>query len=193
MSKKKTSLLITMGNFSFITYEGRPILNAWNKGGLVFLVYMHAPDGKVWAEPAYGGYGIFGGKDIFVLLAELNIDSSELEGKSEDDIRDMGIDLYYEGKDKIKVWPVRTQKKVWKGHFEFPLRDDPKQGDFCSTCQGSGMMMRYPPSGECMFLMDCIDCGDILNDCCKEEKCDCADREETVYYRDDKGWMVMVG
>ena len=37
-----------------------------------FTVHMIAPDGRVFTEEDYGGYGEFGGKDFYDLLCELN-------------------------------------------------------------------------------------------------------------------------
>jgi len=53
-----------------------------------FEVHMIAPDGRVFTEPDYAGYGEFGGKDFFDLLCELN-------GLPED--RGAGIDLVFKG------------------------------------------------------------------------------------------------
>jgi hypothetical protein len=47
---------------------------------------MIAPDGRVFTEPDYEGYGEFGGKDFHELLAELN-------GLAPD--RSLGIDLTF--------------------------------------------------------------------------------------------------
>lgn len=52
--------------------------------------------GQVFTEENYDGYGNFGGKDIFILIAELN-NLTEREGISKDaDIRDYGHALCYE-------------------------------------------------------------------------------------------------
>lgn len=49
-------------------------------------VHMIAPDGRVFTEPDYEGYGEFGGKDFYELLAEIN-------GLESD--RQLGIDLAF--------------------------------------------------------------------------------------------------
>lgn len=51
-----------------------------------FTVHMITPDGRVFTEKDYDGYGIFGGKDFYELLAELN-------GLPSD--RSAGIDLSF--------------------------------------------------------------------------------------------------
>lgn len=40
--------------------------------------YVPCPDGTVIFEPAYDGYGHFGGKDIYELVAEWNRDSMQI-------------------------------------------------------------------------------------------------------------------
>jgi hypothetical protein len=51
-----------------------------------FTVHMIAPDGRVFTEKDYEGYGEFGGKDFYDLLCDLN-------GLPED--RSAGIDLVF--------------------------------------------------------------------------------------------------
>jgi hypothetical protein len=53
-----------------------------------FTVHMIAPDGRVFTESDYEGYGEFGGKDFYELLSELN-------GLESD--RQVGIDLVFKG------------------------------------------------------------------------------------------------
>jgi len=61
-----------MGFFSWKTQDTkRSIANVFS-GKPVFTVYMIDHKGNKWEEPAYGGYGDFGGKDFYVLLAEMN-------------------------------------------------------------------------------------------------------------------------
>ena len=43
-------------------------------------VKMIVPDGRVWEERNYEGYGIFGGKDFYELVAELNGTTGRLTG-----------------------------------------------------------------------------------------------------------------
>ena len=72
-----------MGMFSWITSDTK-------KSVLVdgsVPVKMLSPDGRVFEEENYEGYGVFGGKDYFSLVAELN-------GKK---TREHGIDLLFKG------------------------------------------------------------------------------------------------
>lgn len=60
-----------MGQFSWITQDtGESIRN--NVSGYKAKAYMHDDKGNVWEEKDYEGYGEFGGKDFYQLLAEMN-------------------------------------------------------------------------------------------------------------------------
>jgi len=82
-----------MGYFSWKTADtNRSIPNVYAErdyGVKIFTVYMLAPDGRKWKEEAYEGYGEFGGKDIYTLVAELN----GYSGNNEDKLRTIGIDI----------------------------------------------------------------------------------------------------
>ena len=75
-----------MGFFSWKTCDtNRSIANVYSDE-LTFDVYMITPDGRVFHEAHYDGYGEFGGKDFYELLAELN-------GKESD--RSVGIEIVF--------------------------------------------------------------------------------------------------
>lgn len=75
-----------MGFFSWITSDTqRSIANSYSTRK-TFKVYMITENGQVFTEPNYEGYGEFGGKDFYELVAELN-------GLQSD--RDKGIDLVF--------------------------------------------------------------------------------------------------
>jgi hypothetical protein len=75
-----------MGFFSWKTCDtNRSIANVYSDE-LTFDVYMITPDGRVFHETYYDGYGVFGGKDFYELLAELN-------GKESD--RSVGIEIVF--------------------------------------------------------------------------------------------------
>lgn len=77
-----------MGFFSWNTCDtGESIANNCSDRA-TFEVHMITPDGRVFTEKDYEGYGIFGGKDFYDLLCELN----GLTGG-----RDAGIDLCFAG------------------------------------------------------------------------------------------------
>ena len=61
-----------MGFFSWKTSDtDRSIANN-SSDRPTFQVHMITPDGRVFTERDYEGYGVFGGKDFYELLAELN-------------------------------------------------------------------------------------------------------------------------
>ena len=83
-----------MGMFSWITMDtGRSIRNRHVEGYKPRTVYMRDQKGNVWTEHEYDGYGVFGGKDFYQLLAEMN----EVEGLTGDvnNDRQLGIDLAF--------------------------------------------------------------------------------------------------
>ena len=82
-----------MGFFSWITQDtGRSIANRYS-GRPTFTVYMVNPvNDEYWKEDNYEGYGVFGGKDYYELLAEIN-------GKGSD--RCEGITLQYDQNTEI--------------------------------------------------------------------------------------------
>ena len=87
-----------MGYFSWHTCDtDRSIANN-DSDRETFEVHMIAPDGRAFTEEDYGGFGVFGGKDFYDLLAELN-------GLGTD--RSAGIDLCFKnntsGDDTIGV------------------------------------------------------------------------------------------
>jgi hypothetical protein len=75
-----------MGFFSWNTCDtGESIANQFSNRP-TFTVHMITPDGGVFTEEDYEGYGEFGGKDFYELLAELN---------KIDITRENGIDLVF--------------------------------------------------------------------------------------------------
>ena len=72
-----------MGYFSFKTSDTQKSIP--NAGSIreTFKVHMITEDGQVFTEEDYGGYGEFGGKDIYTLIGEMN----GITGKNSDDIR----------------------------------------------------------------------------------------------------------
>jgi len=63
-----------MGVFSWKTQDTNKSISATGNMGdrPTFTVYMVDNNGRVWQEDAYEGYGVFGGKDFYELLAEMN-------------------------------------------------------------------------------------------------------------------------
>jgi len=91
-----------MGFFSWKTQDtNRSISNDSSKLG-TFKVFMLDYKGNKWIENSYEGYGYFGGKDFYELLAEMNgvveRDKVQLQGQEYTEyMRIKGIDLVFEG------------------------------------------------------------------------------------------------
>lgn len=74
-----------MGFFSWITSDTKRSIPNRYCGAKQFRVHMVTRDGDNYVEDNYEGYGVFGGKDYYELLAEIN-------GKTD---RDDGISLFF--------------------------------------------------------------------------------------------------
>ena len=76
----------------------KSIANHWSNRS-TFPVDMIDDKGNVYHEDNYEGYGVFGGKDYYVLLAEMNglkpDESIENLEKREDELRSRAINLVY--------------------------------------------------------------------------------------------------
>lgn len=115
-----------MGFFSWYTQDTEePIYNIWQKHSEVFEVHMVNPlTGETFTENSYDGYGEFGGKDFYVLLAELNKDKigEGLDWNDSEEVRDIGIDLAFSespnGESKGIVYPILVRDKdKWKDYI----------------------------------------------------------------------------
>ena len=75
-------------------------------GGCKSTNYLLSPDGEVFEEKDYEGYGVYGGKDAYALLAQTNVEAIRewfltTEPTGDDDVdRHFGIDLCYEHRPK---------------------------------------------------------------------------------------------
>ena len=75
-----------MGFFSFITQDTDQSIPCSHSSRSTFSVTMTDDKGNKWVEDDYEGYGIFGGKDFYQLLDEMN---------GGDGNRFEGIELYF--------------------------------------------------------------------------------------------------
>jgi hypothetical protein len=139
-----------MGFFSWKTSDTQRSIPSSYSNRKKFPVHMITEDGQVFTENDYDGYGEFGGKDFYELLAELN-------GKV---TREEGIDLSFNenpsgefnGKFKLpklvenlNTYVPRGDNEQWKNYFnllphseccEFQgfFYDDGDDGDVCGVC-----------------------------------------------------------
>lgn len=132
-----------MGQFSWITQDtGEAIRECYGCDDQeLTTAYMWDNKGNVWKETKYEGYGKFGGKDFYELLAEMNgLKASKEEivackyGDTDEEkytevMRSKGIDLFF---DKDRTFPIigpnLTRKPNWKWKIGHIPEDDPNQG-----------------------------------------------------------------
>ena len=126
ISKIIEELNINEGQFSWFTSDTLAQIGSERQNTIT--VYMFDNKGNRWEEKKYEGYGVFGGKDYYELVAEMN-------GYDAD--RTTGIDLAF-GKKKSKVhgkmgktiFPALVENKNynWKRHdFTKESEQDPNQ------------------------------------------------------------------
>ena len=108
-----------MGQFSWFTQDTHEkIVNYADN-----TVYMTDDNGHIWEEDCYEGYGVFGGKDFYELLSEMN-------GGPDD--RNVGIDMAFAGNfhgenPDLKYPNLVTNPEGWVYTPESP-KTDPDQG-----------------------------------------------------------------
>jgi len=93
-----------MGFFSWKTMDTNKSIPNHYSGKKTFVVYMIDNKGNVWEEKNYEGYGVFGGKDYYELVAEMN-------GLEPD--RQLGIELQFNKIGKKFVTPNLIESKDW--------------------------------------------------------------------------------
>jgi hypothetical protein len=117
-----------MGFFSWKTSDTKETI--WNiYTGKSKPVYLLMPEGRPnIGEPAYDGYGRFGGKDAYALLAEEN----GLTCEDEDETRHKGIRLSFNKEEypKAKFHLKFSFDKNAKYEDVPPAEVDPHQGYF---------------------------------------------------------------
>lgn len=123
-----------MGFFSWMTSDtNRSISNKYSNRG-AFPVYVLCPDGSKIKESDYEGYGAFGGKDIYALLAKWNHEDMGLSIEKVDsmpdiELRKLGIDLQFGGKE-IK-YPIKIVEDPELNYEDVDVSEDcPYQGYF---------------------------------------------------------------
>jgi hypothetical protein len=61
-----------MGFFSYMTADTHRSIPSFHSGRPALKVFMRMPDGQVYEEPHYEGYGVFGGMDYYLAVALCN-------------------------------------------------------------------------------------------------------------------------
>ena len=112
-----------MGQFSWITQDTNEGIRNNGYEAKKRKAFMHDNNKNVWIEDDYEGYGVFGGKDFYQLLAEMN-KVEGLTGKVDHD-RSLGIDLAFS--DKPHISPNLSRSRNWDWENRSP-ESDPNQG-----------------------------------------------------------------
>jgi hypothetical protein len=112
-----------MGCFSWIAQDTeKPIyMDGYQKLGYQQRTYfMWDSNGNFWKEPSYEGYGTFGGKDYYILLAEMN----RTYGKdvTEEQKRNDGISIEFGDNDDGVLFPNLTETSIWTWTNERPTQ-----------------------------------------------------------------------
>jgi hypothetical protein len=84
-----------MGFFSWKTQDTDVSIANQHSTRDTFRVDMIDDKGNVWSEYSYDGYGVFGGKDYYELLAEMNGWLSTSADNYTEDMRMKGIELAF--------------------------------------------------------------------------------------------------
>jgi len=85
-----------MGFFSWKTMDTDNSIANEHSNRKTFSVQMMDNKGNVWTEDNYDGYGRFGGKDFYELLAEMNGFTSDKTGDAyTDEARGFGINVAF--------------------------------------------------------------------------------------------------
>ena len=106
-----------MGVFSWHTNDtDRSIPNRYSPRD-TFTVHMIDDKGHCYTESNYEGYGVFGGKDYYELLGEMNYPEAKGLDTDPDKLRTMAIDLEFQYADDDNVkWPnlVEDPDREWQ-------------------------------------------------------------------------------
>jgi len=120
-----------MGFFSWIAQDtNTPIyINGYQRPGYEQRTYyMWDNKGNSWKEKCYEGYGMFGSKDYYILLAEMN--RTYGEDVTEEQKRTEGIDIEFGSNHDGILFPNLTETSIWtwtnkqpvyhynQGHYE---------------------------------------------------------------------------
>lgn len=149
-----------MGFFSWFTQDThRSISNRHSSQG-TFRVYMIDPkSGHRYQEDDYDGYGVFGGKDFYDLVADLNeLGPDPLEEDPKYALRLAGIGLASSGKDYVSPILVEDPER-WEEFKGQAPEDDPAQGFFYPNEDIPERVYRYENDVPADSPMCCEGCG----------------------------------
>lgn len=154
-----------MGFFSWKTQDTQKSIANIHSGYPTFLVCMHDNKGNIWTEQEYDGYGVFGGKDYYQLVAEMNGAKT----------REEGIDIAFSRKPFLS--PNLTEAIDWEWINEEP-EDCKYQGFFYDDDMEEGAYNLYESDpDEDWEDVETIDDDDPAFDHLRDEERNFIDRE----------------
>lgn len=109
-----------MGLSSWFTQDTGESIATSGSRRKTFTVHMVDDKGNVWTEKQYEGYGKFGGKDYFELVAEMNgvsaPDNIQSPEEYTEHMRLIGIDIAFGPETGNKKFPnlIRGNPKKWE-------------------------------------------------------------------------------
>ena len=107
-----------MGFFSWLTSDTKKSIANQHSTKSTFPVHMITEDGQIFTENNYDGYGVFGGKDIHVLAAEMN----GYKGETDEETRNLFFD-------KIWVRGISKEGKKYINKEHFNRYDEPLESE----------------------------------------------------------------
>lgn len=118
-----------MGFFSWVTSDtNRSIANSF-ANRVTFPVYLLQPNSKPILEEHYEGYGVFGGEDVYALVARWNV--PERCNGDDDHDRDIGIEIAcYDEQNANLKYPIKLVENVVLYKDAQPSINCPQQGFF---------------------------------------------------------------
>ena len=116
-----------MGFFSWKTMDTNKSISNESSNRPTFKVVMKDNKGNKWVEENYEGYGLFGGKDYYQLLAEMN--GLEVNG-DEDHDRGLGIDLIYGSEKGTNNTPFISPSLSESENYEWSNREHAKDCEY---------------------------------------------------------------
>jgi hypothetical protein len=114
-----------MGFFSWLAQDTQESIPNTYSSREPFSVTMTDDKGNKWTEDAYEGYGVFGGKDYYELLSEMNGGASDRE----EGIRMAFADGHGDGYNPNVKHPNLSEDPNWEWRNEIP-EGCPDQGYF---------------------------------------------------------------
>lgn len=103
-----------MGFFSWLTNDTKRSISNRHSTLDTFTVHMKDNKGNIWTEYDYNGYGMFGKKDYYELVAEMNGFTKVQDPYPE--LREIGIELVYNAKElgvdrNDVIFPILVEDK----------------------------------------------------------------------------------